>query len=306
MSTAELSERPLSTAEWLTMGTTARVVVTDLAQLAAAERIVVAELAALDQTCSRFRSDAEIHRIADANGRPLQVSPLLAEAVAVALDAAQRTDGDIDPTVATALPGWQEVYLDPETRMLTAPARTQLDLGATAKAWAADRCAARVDAELGCGVLVSLGGDLATAGQSPPGGWTVRVQDRSDRVDTSPCTVTLSGGMALATSSTNSRAWRLGRSTRRHLLDPRTLMPASVVWRYASVAAASCVDANIASTAALIRGHAAPQWLADLGVAARLVAADGSVRTIGDWPRQRPLRHPVSGAFRRRPAVAAG
>ena len=44
------------------------------------------------------------------------------------------------------------------------PAGTQLDLGATAKAVAADRCARLVHDALGTGVLVSLGGDIATAG----------------------------------------------------------------------------------------------------------------------------------------------
>jgi thiamine biosynthesis lipoprotein len=52
------------------------------------------------------------------------------------------------------------------------------------------------------------------------------------------------------------------------------------------VAAASCTDANIASTAAIIRGQAAPAWLAGLGLPARLVDEAGQVRTIGGWPAE--------------------
>ena len=57
------------------------------------------------------------------------------------------------------------------------------------------------------------------------------------------------------------------------------------MWRTVSVAAASCVDANTASTAAIVRGASAPRWLASLGLPARLVAPDGSILTVGAWPK---------------------
>ena len=300
-------------ADWPAIGTTVRVVVTDGTALPRAREILVEDLAALDLACSRFRPDSEIRRLAAAGGRPVVVSPLLAAALDVALTAARRTDGDLDPTVGSALvdlgydrdygelhrlphgaalrvvrriPGWQRVHLDRDSSTVTVPAGTLLDLGATVKGWAADQAAARIAAELGCGVLVSLGGDLAAAGPAPVGGWTVRVQDRPGLDDDpSGCTVTLPGGAALATSSTSSRAWRQGPHLRHHVLDPRTLRPAAPVWRYVSVAAAHCVDANTASTAALIRGDAAPAWLAEQGLSARLVSADGGVRHVGGWPR---------------------
>ena len=68
-----------------------------------------------------------------------------------------------------------DIVLDEEARTLTVPG-VRLDL-ATAKAWAADQAAARLAAELGGGILVSLGGDISVAGQAPAGGWPVRVQD---------------------------------------------------------------------------------------------------------------------------------
>ena len=49
--------------------------------------------------------------------------------------------------------------------------------GATAKALAADRIAARAADAAGCGVLVSLGGDVAIAGEPPGEGWQVGVAD---------------------------------------------------------------------------------------------------------------------------------
>ena len=93
-----------------------------------------------------------------------------------------------------------------------------------------------------------------------------------------------SGG--LATSSTVARRWRRGGDVLHHILDPRTGLPAAPVWRTVSVSAASCTDANIASTAAIIRGRAAPAWLTGLGLPARLVDEAGRVHRVGGWPAE--------------------
>ncbi|HEY3701402.1 MAG TPA: hypothetical protein VGL32_04015, partial [Acidimicrobiales bacterium] len=60
--------------------------------------------------------------------------------------------------------------------------------------------------------------------------------------------------------------------------------PAGGPWRTVSVTARSCVDANTASTAAIVRGANAVPWLGELGLPARLVAQDGRVVTVGGWP----------------------
>jgi thiamine biosynthesis lipoprotein len=181
------------------------------------------------------------------------------------------------------------VEFDEQARLLRVPPGVRLDLGATAKAWAADRSAARIAAALGCGALVSLGGDIAVSGHTPAGGWRIRVQDISGRPEdppAGPSTVVAIHGGGLATSSTAARRWRRGGDVLHHILDPHTGLPAAPVWRTVSVAAASCTDANIASTAAIIRGRAAPDWLTGLGLPARLVDEAGQVRTINGWPAE--------------------
>jgi thiamine biosynthesis lipoprotein len=292
------------TRQWPVWSTTARLVVTDPTTLDEAHRMVDTVLAAVDAACSRFRPDSELRGLDDTAGWPTTVSPLLAELTETALTAAARTDGDVDPTVGLALedlgydrdindlsttgdvpytvrlaPGWRQVSLD--RRELTVPKGVRLDFGATAKAFAADRCARLVSTYCDTGVLVSLGGDLATAGDAPEGGWTVLVSDGPEQPS---CTVRLAGGTALATSSTISRTWRRGDRLLHHILDPRTCQPVSPVWRTVSVAAPTCVEANTLTTSALVLGHDAPARLRDRGLPARLVAVDGSVCTIGDWP----------------------
>lgn len=308
------------TAQWPLWSTTARVVVSDPrrdpATVAAARRVTEEVCHDVDRAASRFRPDAEIHWVAANAGDWVAVSPLLAELVRVALEAAQRTGGLVDPTVADALhrlgydrdiaqltdggtpvasgrpggvrvvtrraAGWRSVRFDGHHVQL--PEGVSLDLGATAKAWAADASARRVADELGVGVLVSLGGDIATAGATARGHWSVLVSDGPGQPEAH---VTLPAGHALATSSTISRTWRRGGQSMHHVLDPRTSLPAPAVWRTVSVAADSCVRANTLSTAGIVRGHGAVGWLEGQHATARLVAAGGDVIRVGGWPAER-------------------
>jgi thiamine biosynthesis lipoprotein len=161
------------------------------------------------------------------------------------------------------------------------PYGVELDLGATAKARAADRCAHLVATELGVGALVGLGGDIATAGPAPQGGWPVLVQDGPNQP---ACTIGLPAGSALATSSTITRTWSAGGRRVHHIVDPTTGLPAPSRWRTVSVAAPTCVAANTLATAAIVRGRAATAMLWTAGMPARLVDARGRVTTVAAWP----------------------
>jgi thiamine biosynthesis lipoprotein len=298
-------------ADWRALGTTATVIVDEPAALAGARRAVADELAAIDVACSRFRDDSELSRVNAARGRPTAVGPLLLEALAVALRAAALTDGLVDPTVGLALlragydrdfaaigsgprpdrppvrvvrATWRDVAVDAQRGRVTLPPGVHLDLGATAKALAADRAAAAAAATgHGAGVLVSLGGDMAVAGPAPRDGWLVRVAEDHRAAPGAPGqTITIRAG-GLATSSVTVRRWD---AAAHHIIDPATGRPAAAPWRTVSVAAASCVDANIASTAAIVRGADAPRWLAGQGLPARLVARDGALLTLGGWPEE--------------------
>ena len=300
------------TAVFEAWGTTAQVTLTTPEPLDDALRIVSDEVRAIDAACSRFREDSELARVEAAGGSPVRVSPLLVEALDVALHAAATTDGDVDPTVAPSLrglgwdldfaavrergeptsvtvapaAGWHVIRLDRTRRSVQVPPGVAIDLGATAKALAADRAARMVHAQTGTSALVSLGGDISTAGRGPRNGWPVRVTD-DHRNGASPDgqTVALRGG-GLATSSTTVRRWRAGGEEQHHIVDPRTGKPAGEYWRTASVAAPSCVQANTASTAAIVRGAGASAWLDELGLSARLVRTDGTVVLVGTWPEK--------------------
>jgi FAD:protein FMN transferase len=177
---------------------------------------------------------------------------------------------------------WRQISVDQVTGSVSLPPGAQLDLGATAKAWAADVAAEQIAALLGCGVLVNLGGDLSIGGEPPAGGWQIRVT-ADHAVPTGGQVVALRSG-GLATSSTMVRAWRCADQVLHHVLDPATGLPARRVWGYVSVAGPDCVTANTAATAAIVLGQRAPGWLAERDLAARLVAPDGTVTTVAGWP----------------------
>ena len=88
-----------SVSQWRALGTSAMLLVDGDAPPAAARAAVEAEIAAIDQACSRFRDDSELSRLNANPGRPVTISPTLAEALAVALRAAELTDGRVDPTL---------------------------------------------------------------------------------------------------------------------------------------------------------------------------------------------------------------
>lgn len=295
---------------WRALGTNVDLVVTG-GDVAVARTAVAAVLEDVDRTYSRFRPDSELVALNARAGQTVQVSPLLADAIDVALRAAYLTDGLCDPTVGKALrrigydddfatilaradpirlwiepiPGWQTVAFDRERREMRAPVGVELDLGSTGKAYAADLAvAAAVDALGGAGALVGLGGDIAVSGASPDGGWRVLAAEDSTAAPDGPGEVVVLASGGLATSSTMVRRWLRGGVALHHLVDPRTGLPAVSPWRTVSVIATTCVDANAAATAGLIGGELGPDWLHGLQLPARFVRLDGTMRRVGGWP----------------------
>jgi thiamine biosynthesis lipoprotein len=309
-------QRAYAATRWNALGSYVSLVVADGERLESA-RVAAAELLdRVDRTCSRFRADSDLARANAQAGRWTTVDPLLVQAVEAAVRIAGATEGLVDPTLGDHLialgydrdlaeltwgpgrppvpsppvvpDGWRRIGLDPDGA-LQVPADMTLDLGATGKAFAADLIAATVPRRAGTALIVSLGGDVAVGSSPDPTEpelhrWQVAVAERSeDAVRPEAEIVVLEEG-GLATSSTLARRWRRGGTSMHHLIDPRTGRPAEAIWRTASVCAASCLDANAASTAAIVLGEQAPAWLWERDLAARLVGADGRVMRVAGWP----------------------
>lgn len=295
------------------IGTTATVVVDDDAVADEALGLLTDELQALDEACSRFRPDSELRCLERRGGEPTVVGDLLFDALEAACSVAAATAGIVDPTIGSALvefgydrdfavlaeggtdddgelpaprpaPGWWRIGLDRATRTVTVPSGVHVDLGATGKAFGADRAAARIADALGCGVLVNLGGDVAVAGPPPPGGWGVGIASRCTTAPAEADEVVALRAGGLATSGTTARTWSRAGRTLHHIVDPWTGEIAPSTWALVSAVAPTCLQANAWTTAAVVWGEDAPGNLAGHGVAARLVRTDGVVVLVGDWP----------------------
>ncbi len=272
--------------------------VADAQSLSAARVIADALLEDVTAAASKFEPDSELSQLNRAEGNWHPVSDLLLDMVTIALRAAAQSEGLVDPTIghlispltvsssiSTGLTrvvrsDWRSVEVDPVLGRVRLPLGVQLDLGATGKAYAADLIAESIHFALGTAALVGLGGDIAAAGDSPDTlGWPVVVLERADDLTGEAINV-VDGGVA--TSSTCARS-QPGMELA-HIVDPRTARPAVHHWRTVTVAAATCVEANTATTAAIIRGEGAITWLRDLGLPARLVDRRGNVVRLNGWP----------------------
>jgi FAD:protein FMN transferase len=287
------------------MGTTISVLAPEQDAEAArdATRWLLAEWEAL---LSRFRSDSELSRLNARAGEWVAVGPLLFTVTATALEAARATNGVFDPTLLRqlvslgydrtfhALPpvappvseviqpggGWRRIKLDHDERRVFLPAGVALDFGGIAKGMAVDAAVDRLrEIGVACG-CVNAGGDLATFGALPDGdGWPIGVEGAcATRM------ITLRRG-ALATSGIANRQWRQGAFVRRHILDPRTSMPAETGLWSVTVAAPHCGQAEAAAKAAFILGpREGARFLDERNLAGLFAHEDGSWQTAGDWP----------------------
>ncbi|GGM86454.1 FAD:protein FMN transferase [Terrabacter tumescens] len=304
-----LTPAPVATGTFRAIGTSNAVLVTRPEVLPEAVEIAQRHLREVDRAVSRFRPDSEVSLLAARASRaPAEAfaSPVFTAYLQAALRVARLTGGLVDPTVGSALvaegydgdldlvrsragfhqvrvagvPRWHTVHLNVSARRVSVARGTLLDLGASAKAYAADCIADLLAESLPGGFAVNLGGDVAVSGDLPEHGWAIGVEDAVGAVRQ----VVTSTGQAIATSSTQLRVWDTDDGPRHHIVDPRTGHTAPAVWAQVSCAAATCLEANAASTAAIVLGADAPEWLAQQGVPARLETRDGRVLTTPGWP----------------------
>ena len=294
-----------ASAIWNDWSCRVRVTVTRPEALTPAKQHVMALMADVGLAANRFSKHSDISRVNASAGHLIPVSGRTVALVDIALDAAAETGGAVDPTVGAhvlragyvddielvrgrlvlppqeslAQADWTRVRVDHQLSRVGVPVGMRLDLGATAKAWTADVAAHAIAASLGTAVLVEIGGDVSVAGpRTSP--WQVQVSERSGEPGQA---VGLERG-GLATSSTISRRWRTPGGEAHHVIDPRTGLPATGPWRTVTAWAPSAVQANTATTAALVLGDEAVPFLDELDVAARLVDRHGRVVTVGAWP----------------------
>lgn len=232
---------------------------------------------ATEAALSRFRPDSDLSRLNAQTGREVEISPLLAEVLSLALVSAHGSHGLYDPTILAALESagydrsfeavtdtpwptsspqpvhasWRDIRLDTATRHVFLPAGLRLDLGGIAKGWAADQAAKRLAALGSC--LVDAGGDIVARGRPAAWpAWPVAIADpRDPEADLALLMLTERG---IATSGTDYRRWRRAGALQHHIIDPRRRRPAQTDLLSVTVIAPSAVAADVHAKVTLILG----------------------------------------------------
>lgn len=263
---------------------------------------------AWDLTLSRFREDSDLSRLNRSDGRAYRASKLLFRVLSEALRYARETDGSFDPTLLAQIEGlgykssferieageevpslagaissgggWRGIRLEHVTGLITLPSGVGVDLGGIAKGMVVDAAVALLRERGIDAALVSAGGDLRVLGLPPDqDAWPIGLED----VPHSPAVPLREG--ALATSGTTRRRWRQDGVMRHHLLDPASGYPVESGLRTVTVAAGSCVAADVAAKTAFVRGpEAGKRYLVTHGLAGLLVFSDGRLEPVGPWP----------------------
>jgi thiamine biosynthesis lipoprotein len=267
-------------------------------------------LAEIDRRLSRFDPTSDLSRL-NADPRPsVPASPLLRAAVAAALRVASWSEGLADPTLLGALRGvgygesradvapvplvralakapprrraapdpearWRAVEVDENAGVIRRPPGLGLDLGGSAKGWAADLLGSLL---AGHGrYAVDCGGDLRVAAlHGAP--WEVRIRHPLTGATAHTLRVRRGG---VATSGIDARLWQLqDGGFAHHLIDPGTGTPAWTGVVAATAVARTALEAEALAKAALLSGPAAGRRLLRAHHGGVLVVDDGQVIAV--------------------------
>lgn len=251
-------------------------------------RIVKAEARRIETKYSRYRDDSILSKINRANGRAVKVDAETASLLDYAqhcyvlsgkkfditsgilrrvwkFDGSSNVPSKNDAQRLLPLIGWDKVsWEDP---YLTLIKGMEIDFGGLGKEYAVDRALLAVHEETDLPVLVNFGGDLRVSGplrgETP---WQITLQSVDDHNKREGVLAVTQG--ALATSGDAQRFLLKDGVRYSHILDPHTGWPVHNPPRSITVSAATCMEAGILSTLAMLKGDGAEDFLASEGLRA--------------------------------------
>ena len=255
-----------------------------------------------EQILSRFRWDSELCRLNRQTNGPIKVSRVLWDVLQVSLIAEKESDGLVTPAILDALElagydrsfdqlesspykgepfrpilGTEQMNLDADTRMIMLPEGLRLDLGGSAKGWAAHQAAGRLSKIAPS--LVNAGGDIAMAdSEGRKHVWEIGITDPF-REERSIELLGLDWG-GVATSGVDYRRWYNGPDFYNHIIDPRTGRSVNNDVLSSTVIAPDVMEAEMAAkTSILLGSEGGLEWLNERPhLAGLLILKDKSVQ----------------------------
>jgi len=231
---------------------------------------------------SRYRADSIVSRINNADGASVEVDEETATLLELAAHCHRLSLGRFDITsgvlrrawvfdgsdrvpdkslVAQLLPlvGWRRVRWE-QPRIALEPGM-EIDFGGLGKEYAVDRAISLIASACNVPVLVNFGGDLRVSGPRQNGSaWRVMIEAIDDDPAAPGAWLEIRSGAITTSGDSRRYVERAGRRYS-HILDPRTGAPVRDAPRAVTVAAATCIEAGIASTVAMLHGKQAEKFL---------------------------------------------
>jgi len=257
------------------------------AQARSAAAAVIADIERLEAKYSRYRDTSKLSAInaVAAQGGSVTVDAETAHLLDYAATCHAESDGLFDITsgilrrawdfkagilpaqqqldALLQLTGWHKLqWQRPHLRFRLAG--MELDLGGVVKEYAADRAATLCLQHGIQHALINLGGDIRVTGPQADGSpWRIGISNPA-APEQALGSIELTSG-ALASSGDYQRCLTLDGVRYSHILNPFTGWPTQGL-AAVSVTAELCVVAGSASTIAMLKGSAGPEWLAALAL----------------------------------------
>lgn len=234
----------------------------------------------IEQKFSRYRNDNIVHQINSSGGR-IEVDQETARLINFAKNCYDLSDGWFDITsgilrrawkfvdgarvpaqqeIDRLLPhiGWQKVTW--ENPYLTVPQGMEIDFGGIGKEYAVDSTLRLLSQKTNDSFMVNFGGDCHASGPLADGTpWMTGIEN-PHRPGDATAVIQLKSG-ALATSGDVFKFIQQDGKRYGHILNPGTGWPNTDSPLSVTVAAATCTEAGILSTLAMLQGHAAEAFL---------------------------------------------
>ncbi|MCR4392784.1 MAG: FAD:protein FMN transferase [Dehalococcoidales bacterium] len=257
----------------------------------------------VESRLSRFNSESELNRLNASAGQEFIASPLLFNAIQKAVSLAQRTGGVFNPFLLRELieagydrsfekipanrdvapceksfcnSSWEDVRLDHFSCCIMLPKDCAVDLGGIGKGLAVDMAADKLAHFTG--FAIDAGGDIRAGGKWREQNWVIGITDPF-HPEGEIGQVTIKSDVAVCTSTTLRRRWKINGEINHHIIDPRTGCSANSGIVSATVIAGTAVKAEAFAKAALILGSEDGLRLLDSesGVSGVLVREDGGI-----------------------------
>lgn len=230
-----------------------------------------------DKKFSKNNKDGEIYKINHAKGKPVKVSDDTITLIKKALYYSHLSDGIFDITIGAVSNLWdfKEAKKVPSAKKINAARKTvnyknivisdntvtltnkktQLDVGAIAKGYIADRIKDYLQDEGIKHAVINLGGNVLTIGTKPDGSeYNIGIQKPFDKTG-QPITSVKLTDKSIVTTGIYQRYFKKGDEIYHHVLNPKTGRPCKTNLYSVSIITDSSLTADALSTICCLMGY---------------------------------------------------